>query len=82
MVDEGGVSEEVGRKGAPAPGAVVVRVTVEVMGAAEVEGVMVMTTVTRIVEGSPGRRERMEVEVVVIVVGEGAGSWEWTPGGG
>ena len=62
--------------------AVEVWVTVEVM--AEGEGVMVMTTVTRIVEGVG--REMMLVEVVVMVARAGlvvvVGGVETTPDGG
>ncbi len=49
--------------------AVAVWVTVEVMAVGDWEGVMVMMTVTRIVEGVG--REMMLVEVVVMVVRAG-----------
>ncbi len=77
------MSDDVGRNGAPAPPeeavAVEVCVTVDVTAEAEDDGVMVMTTVTRIVEGV-GSREMMLVEVVVRVVRAGLGRGEWTPG--
>ncbi|KAG7288584.1 hypothetical protein NEMBOFW57_004937 [Staphylotrichum longicolle] len=86
-----GCWEEVGRKGAPAPPpdddeeegdgeefeARLVWVTVEVTAGGEVEGVMVMTTVTRMVDGVG--REMMLVEVVVRVAWLPAAQSEMPP---
>ncbi len=62
--------------------AVEVWVIVEVIAVGDWEGVMVMMTVTRIVEGVG--REMMLVEVVVMVVRVGVvvGGGFTTPGGG
>lgn len=53
---------------------------VEVTGWRVEDGVMVMMTVTRMVEGLPAGVEMMLVEVVVRVVGAGGGDGAgWTP---
>jgi hypothetical protein len=60
-----------------------VRVLVFGGGGAGAEGVRVMTTVTRTVEGgAAGLLEMMAVEVVVRVTREGVAEEGWTPGHG
>lgn len=58
-----------------------VRVLVLGGGGGAAEGVSVMMTVTRTVEGeAAGLLERMAVEVVVRVMREGVAEEGWTPG--